>query len=182
MPKKDLEGEEERSVYLGEEEREANSMARSEGAGVLRLARNGSSELLQRRRRLDVLVPVELLQRKTEGKFRGMPQMEGRGWRLREGSGLTRLAGNRRTRRRPAALRRAMATAWGQEGVGKMRGNGEEVVGASYSPEAGQGRKGIAGINCGGTISGGRDFWAEEEGKMTSRTRQPSVLTGGPRV
>ena len=27
-----------------------------------------------------------------------------------------------------------------------MRGNGEEVVGASYSPGAGQGRKGIDGI------------------------------------
>ena len=55
-------------------------------------------------------------------------------------------------------------------------------MGASYSLEAKQGRKGITGINCGGAISGGRDFWTEEEGKVTSRTRHPSVLTGGSRL
>ena len=58
-------------------------------------------------------------------KFRGMPQMQGRGWRRRESSGLTKLAGKRRIWRRTAALQRAMATAWGKEGEWKMRGNDE---------------------------------------------------------
>ena len=37
----------------------------------------------------------------------------------------------------------------------------------------------IAGFNGGGAVSGGRDLWAEEQGKVTSARRQLSALTGG---
>ena len=91
-------------------------MAGSKGAGALRVARNGSSESLQQRRRPGVLVPVELLQRKTEGKFRGMP-------RCKEEDGGYGKARDSRSSPEDGGfgggLRRSgerLATAWGQDG------------------------------------------------------------------
>ena len=61
-------------------------------------------------------------------------------------------------------------------------GNGRGEEGASYSLEVEQKEQGIAGIYHGGVISGEAPFPAREERKVTSRTRQPSVLTGGTRL
>ena len=48
--------------------------------------------------------------------------------------------------------------------------------------ETRQNRQEIARFNGGGAVSGGRDLWAEEQGKVTSARRQLSALTGGARV
>ena len=80
-------------------------------------------------------------------------------------TGLTGKRRARRRRRRTAGWNAGGLVAFGCSELGQMGGGS---TGLLIGLEVWRFWQEIIGIDYGGAISGGRDFWAEEEGRRTS--------------